>query len=309
VHWWDLSALSFHYWTQPLPHVGGWLVHQLPDWFDQLSVLVMFGIELIVPFFIFFSRKFRLVAFGCFVGFQIVIMVTGNYGFFNVLTIVLCVVLLDDGALERVFGQKRVLDGEKRDSRFKMVCVGGVCVVLVLLMTHLELQRFYRPGLSVVGMDKVSRVLYPFHLVGRYGLFASMTTNRREIEIQGSLDGVDWRPYLFAYKPNQVTDRPVWVMPHQPRLDWQMWFLALGPYDRSAWFSRLCLKLLEGSGDVEGLFLVNPFEGARPRYLKAVVREFGFSSFSELRMSGQWWQAGLVLDYTPVFSLGQGSDG
>src|SRR5262249_52823091 len=111
----------------------------------------------------------------------------------------------------------------------------------------------------------------PFRSVNRYGLFAVMTTSRREIIIEGSHDGQTWQPYEFRYKPGDLKRRPGFVAPHQPRLDWQMWFAALSDYRSNPWFMNFCVRLLQGSQEVLRLLKRNPFPDKPPRYLRAVV--------------------------------------
>jgi hypothetical protein len=116
-----------------------------------------------------------------------------------------------------------------------------------------------------------------------------MTKERREIEIQGSDDGVAWKTYPFRWKPGDVDRAPVWVAPHMPRLDWQMWFAALGPPRRSRWFAPLLDRLLEGSPEVLGLFAENPFPDRPPRQVRAVQFRYRFTTPQEKSASAAWW--------------------
>jgi hypothetical protein len=143
----------------------------------------------------------------------------------------------------------------------------------------------------------------PFHLVNGYGLFANMTTERPEIVLEGSDDGVDWRPYEFRWKPGEVTRRPRFVEPHMPRLDWQMWFAALGSVRGHPWFLGFCRRLLEGSPAVLDLLSANPFPYAPPRYLRALVYDYRFSTPAERRRTGAWWHRDLVRPYLPTLAL------
>src|SRR5207342_2405185 len=120
------------------------------------------------------------------------------------------------------------------------------------------------PGLPLV--LPIARLIAPLRSVNGYGLFAVMTTTRDEIVVEGSDDGITWLEYEFAYKAGDVRRRPPWVAPHQPRLDWQMWFAALSRFDDEPWFQSFCARLLEGDGDVLKLLERDPFEGRKPRY-------------------------------------------
>jgi hypothetical protein len=139
--------------------------------------------------------------------------------------------------------------------------------------------------------------------VNTYGLFAVMTTARPEIVVEGSEDGTVWRSYEFKYKPTDVHEPLSWVAPLQPRLDWQMWFAALGQYDNEMWFRNFCARLLQGSPDVLRLLQRDPFEGRPPRYVRAVFYQYRFADGAARRADGVWWTRERVGDYSPVLSL------
>jgi hypothetical protein len=131
-----------------------------------------------------------------------------------------------------------------------------------------------------------------------------MTTSRLEIVIEGSNDGATWLPYEFKFKPGDTKRRPRFVAPHQPRLDWQMWFAALGTHRHNPWLIHLCVRLLRGSPHVLALFRGNPFPNAPPRYLRAVLFEYHFTGFASRRKTGAWWWRQEKGIYLPVVSLG-----
>jgi hypothetical protein len=145
--------------------------------------------------------------------------------------------------------------------------------------------------------------LQPVRISNSYGLFAVMTTSRPEIVIEGSNDGETWLDYEFKFKAGDLRRAPRWVAPFQPRLDWQMWFAALGDYRSSPWFSHLMLRLLEGSPPVQGLFERNPFSQSPPKYVRALVYDYQFTTWPERRAQGEWWHRRLVGDYFPIVAL------
>jgi hypothetical protein len=130
-----------------------------------------------------------------------------------------------------------------------------------------------------------------------------MTTERREIVVQASNDGLQWRDYEFKYKPGAVNRAPRWVAPHQPRLDWQMWFAALGSYRNNPWFVNFVFRLLQGSPRVLALLGPNPFPTAPPRYIRALVFDYTFTDFETRRATGAWWKRELRGIYLPAVSL------
>src|SRR2546426_4926372 len=129
----------------------------------------------------------------------------------------------------------------------------------------------------------------PFRSINGYGLFRVMTTERPEIVVEGSRDTVAWREYRFRWKPGDVTRRPRFVAPHQPRLDWQMWFAALDPDGARGWLLPFVTRLLQGSPEVVALLAENPFPGGPPRYVRLAYYRYRFSTPAERTYRGAWW--------------------
>jgi len=156
-----------------------------------------------------------------------------------------------------------------------------------------------RPVLSAL------RLVQPYHIINHYGLFAVMTKTRPEIIIEGSRDGKNWHPYTFRYKPGPLDRAPGWAQPHQPRLDWQMWFAALGNYKQNPWVLNLMQKMLEGSSSVLKLFKDNPFPDRPPRFIRAELYDYTFTDFESIRKDGNWWKKEYRGVYIPPVSLQQ----
>jgi len=304
--WRDLTALNYHYETQPLSTWVAWYVHQLPEWFQKSSVAVMFGLELFVPLLIFAPRKLRIFACYASIFFQLVIILTGNYCFFNLITIALCILLLDDGVWPVWIREKLNLERNPETSSSswkwsKWVLIPITCVILSL--STLQMFSAFRTRVSWPGpVIKMYQWLSPFRSVNGYGLFAVMTKSRPEIEVQGSMDGVKWQSYEFKYKPGDVKRRPGFVAPHQPRLDWQMWFAAFSDYRTQQWFFNFCSRLLEGSPSVLRLLSNNPFPENPPKYIRALLYEYKFTDFKLRSEDGSWWKRELKGLYCPILS-------
>jgi hypothetical protein len=249
--WRNLTALNYHYWTQPLPTPAAWYAAQLPAWFQKMSVVGVFVMELGVPFLIFTPQRFRRLGAGLIVGFQLLIALTGNYCFFNLLTIVLCVLLLDDSFLSRWLPARlveRLVEGTRARGRVAHFAWAGrvmraALALVILTISGSEMLEDFQQGSMVPGF---ARQLVDwqshFNLANSYGLFRVMTTSRIEIVVEGSNDGQTWQAYEFKYKPGDLARRPPWVAPYQPRLDWQMWFAAPGTYEQNRWFSNLMIN-------------------------------------------------------------------
>jgi hypothetical protein len=258
-----------------------------------LSTLGVFIAEGFVPLLYLMPRRFRFVGFWLTVPFQCLIMATGNFGFFNLLTIVLGVSLLDDQAFPTRWW-RRVKDvvGTRlvRRRRWPAWVVVPVAVVLLAVsLTHVveafgvdtEWGWLLSQGRSWTGR---------FEIDNPYGLFRVMTTERPEILIQGSNDGVNWRTYEFKWKPGDPMRRPSYCIPHMPRLDWQMWFAALGPRGQLNWLVPFMRRLTGGEPAVLRLMGRNPFPEGPPRYVRAVMWDYHFTDPSQKRATGAWWR-------------------
>ena len=305
ITWRNLTALDFHYHTQPLPTVLAWYVDKLPRAFQSFSTLMVLAIELGAPFLIFMPRRIRIFGAWCLIGLQILIMATGNYAFFNFLTIALCLFLFDDQALARFvprFARGRVLARNSGSlNRIGRAFIAAFAGLIVLLGVGRMIETF--TGDAPEPLHLLVRVTSPFEIVNSYGLFAVMTTTRPEIIVEGSTDGETWAPYEFRYKPGRLDRAPRWVAPFQPRLDWQMWFAALGTYRQNLWFVGFAAKLLEGSPDVIRLLQTNPFPDRPPRYIRARVFEYSFSDWETRRRTGAWWKREPLGMYLPPIGM------
>jgi hypothetical protein len=307
--WWNLTALDFHYWSQPLPTVFGWFADKNPEWFKHFSVAVCLVIEIIVPFFIWAPRRLRLIAAGLLIFLQLAIAITGNYCFFNLLTIALCLLLIDDSVVRM---GSRAIRGNIRGGGVRELAqgvsrFGAIALIVVTLPINAWLiYSAFKPLSRPPGaLTNLYERLEAFRIVNGYGLFRVMTKDRCEIILEGSADGVDWIPYEFKWKPGDVKRAPGWCAPHQPRLDWQMWFAALGTPRENPWFIGLLLRLLQGSRDVNGLLANNPFPDKPPHYVRATFYRYRFTTTDELRQTGAWWKREELREYVPAVSLEQ----
>src|SRR4029453_17200437 len=240
--WRDLTALDYHFWTQPLPTPLAWYVAQLPHWLLVAGTAAILLVELGAIFLIFLPRRPRVVA-GCAVLlFQVLIVLTGNYNFFNLLSIAMLLFLFDNAAIRPLL-PRRLEAWARSRARIPGRAPTAIATALAPLIVPIGLNRiweaFMRGDLPVLGA--ISSAASPLLIVNSYGLFAVMTTSRPEIVIEGSSDGQTGRGNRFPYKPGPLTRQVPWTIPHQPRLDWQMWFAALGDFQQNPWFVSLML--------------------------------------------------------------------
>jgi len=298
--WWNLTALTRHYETQPLPNIVSWYAHNLPAGFHTFSCAVMFAIELVIPFLFFAPRRLRHIGAVFTVILQLLIILTGNYTFFNLLSMALCLWLIEDAAWpSRVAERFREPLARRATNLLGRLAIPTIAIHL-LFSTMLMTRGVFRADVS---FPPVVRSAYgaiaPYRILNSYGLFAVMITDRQEIILEGSDDGNYWETYEFYYKPGDLYRAPSFVAPHQPRLDWQMWFAALGPIRNSPWFYRFTQRLLEGSESVGLLLSQNPFPGAPPRYLRARVFDYQFTDSQEKTVDGAWWSRTFIHVFLP----------
>jgi hypothetical protein len=328
--WWQLTALDYHYYTQPLPWWTSWYMHQLPSWFGKASVALTLVIETGAPWLVFCGRRARLIGCALLIALQLAIAWTGNYGFFNLLTIVLCVSLLDDRAIARVLptlSERRL--GSPAARRIGEIMRGGNGTAIVrgvlglalvaasLLVTIRELGRTlppeHRSGRVARALEWSERellsaarpalaVVAPYRSINGYGLFRSMTTARPEIVIEASADGTTWSEIEFPWKPGDLARRPRLVAPHQPRLDWQMWFAALDPR-HTGWLAPLMRRLLEGEPEVYELLDAPQWKAQAPRYVRLRYYRYEFTTAEQRRATGAWWRREPLGELTDRLSL------
>ncbi len=296
--WKGLTALTYHYWTQPLPTPLAWYMAQAPLRFQKASAGFVFGVEMALPFLMFGPRRLKQMAACGTALLQVLILLTGNYTFFNWLTIALCLFLLDDTFWGSRWSSLRDTRTAPRANRF----VSAALVLGILAVSCTQIAGMF--GSRLPGVFRAAEAwAAPFGVVNEYGLFASMTTTRPEISVEGSNDGVQWTPYVFRYKAGPLDRAPAWVAPYQPRLDWQMWFAALGNYPENPWFSAFLMRLLQGSPPVLALLDRDPFAGKPPKYVRAQIYEYRFTDFATRRKTGAWWTREPAGTYFPAAGL------
>ena len=307
--WWDGTAMLFHYETQPLPTWTAWWMQQMPDWFNRFTCWPMLVVEIIFPFFIFMGNRMRLIAAAGMAGLMLLIMATGNYTYFNGLTIVLCLSLVADrfwpaSWLKRVgidlplkkVGQQTTMTPGVYAGMGLRGLVGSCLFVasLAVVAGQVAEGEIFEKNPAPKWVLKVHDLVAPFRVVNGYGLFRVMTKDRPEIVFEGSRDGRRWEEYRLKYKPGKLDKRPRFVAPHQPRLDWQLWFAALErqyhPQSRNApWMMALMLGLLDGSPEVLAFFEYQPFKDRPPKYVRAKLYLYEFTTLKEKRETGRWW--------------------
>lgn len=287
--WSGFTALQYHFETQPLPTALAWFAHRLPAGLLSAGTFFLLIVELVIPFLYFFPRRPRLFAAAVTAAAQVAMLLTGNYAFFNWLVLALCLFLLDDAALRRLFRLPQKASAPEMPLHpARRAVLAAVGILIVFLGSLQIIGAFRRPA----PFSAVVQAFAPFRIVNDYGrdLFAVMTVQRPEIVIEGSADGETWKEYVFRHKPGDPKRAPGWIAPHQPRLDWQMRFAALGTPEDQPWFVPLVAHLLQGSPDAVSLLAENPFPGKPPAFVRASLYLYRFSTPEERRRDGAWWR-------------------
>lgn len=294
--WANLTTLNYYFETQPLPHMGAWYFHQLPEWVLQGGVLLVFFTELIVPFFIFLPRKFRLSAAAITIIMQMIIIATSNHNWINLLTIVLCLFLLDDDILKKILprrlcfyiSEERDVVDSSRITKHNYVLPVFAFMILVSsataftgMVSNIHVPETLKKTTTLVRLWGIGHI---FHV------FPNMQVERHELQLEGSDDGIEWKVYEFKYKPGALDERPAFIIPHQPRLDWMIWFVPPRSQNMQYWFDRFITQVHQGAPQVIGLLAHNPFPDKPPRYLRVQVYQYWFTSMKERADTGRWWR-------------------
>ena len=297
--WRDLTCLDYHYQTQPMPNPLSWFFYWAPEWTHKAGVLFNHFAELIVPFFYFAPQPIASIAGIVTIIFQGTIMASGNLSWLNFLTIVLAIPTIDSRFLNFVVPLRLP---DMRPSQLGYRIAIGALVALVAFLS-------INPIRNMMSKRQIMNTTFnPYHLVGTYGAFGSITRTRYEIIVEGADEVVltpstKWRAYEFRGKPGDPSRFPPQIAPYHLRLDWLMWFAAMSEYYEHPWFVHFIAKLLEGDRDTLSLLKSNPFPNQPPRYVRAELYEYRFTTPEEHRTTGLWWNRKLAGEYFPPISL------
>ena len=319
--WQDGSAMTFYYETAPLPTALAFYAHHLPAWWHHLESRATLVFELVVPFAIFGPRRARLGAAVALTVFQIINAATANYGFFCYLAAALHVFLLDDGDLRRL---RRFLlprataadasppKGAARDiadARTIDRVAAGAGVVAYLGLSLAEAAFAFggdgEPGPVLTRLAPLVERAETLRVVNTYHLFASITRERVEPEFQTLAPGGDeaddaaWTAHDLRHKPGAPTRAPDFVAPHQPRLDFQLWFHGLAFRRGQPPYVHMLLERMCEDADAVRPFFRDPLP-AHPRAVRVVYWQYHFTTPAEKRATGAWWRRERLAATVPV---------
>ena len=301
--WTGLTALTFYFETQPLPHIGAWYAHHLPVWLLMVGAAATLFIELVVPFLMFTTRRLRFIAAWLTIGLQLLILLTSNHNWFNLLSLTLCLFLFDDRALSRVLprGLVGLLLGQQQTGVMNPVYKSATTLLAagVLIISGSQIWEM-ASGTHIGGeAGHIRSYIEQWNIVNKYHVFPTIEQRRVELIIEGTRDGIHWKPYRFRYKPGAL-DKPLkFIVPHHPRLDWMMWFVPLNPIFLP-WFEDFLYALLDNAPTVTAMLEQNPFPDAPPKAIRVQAYLYQFTTPEEHEATGNWWKREYLGPFAPL---------
>jgi len=298
--------MDYHHETQPMPNPLSWLFHRLPRRLHRFEVLGNFVAQLVLPFGLFLPQPVATIAAVLMIATQLYLVVSGNYAWLNWVTIVVMTAALADPVLAAA---ARLVDPsfELAAPSFEAAPAWFTGAVFVLTLVIVVLSWF--PVRNLLSPNQAMNASFdPFRLVNTYGAFGSVSRTRDEVIVEGTeaaaIETVTpWREYEFKGKPGDVRRMPAQLAPYHLRLDWLMWFLPLSSRYGERWFVPFLIKLLEGDRPTLALLRSNPFPDRPPRFVRARLYRYRFTTAKERRETGAWWSRTLIGEYMPPVTL------
>jgi hypothetical protein len=332
--WRNYTAMDDYYQNGPLPTWIGYYAQHLPHKFHAFATGATLVLELGLVCMLFMPRRWRILCFFIVTAWQVPVILTANYTFLNYLVLLLGILLLDDRFILHVIPERwkklvattnvrRVAESQvhsesvatpepvaaaEPEEKVARRSIHSLHALKLSLTSVMLFWIFYATTVRMIWIlfprlplpTSPVAALDPFRIANRYGLFAVMTRGRYEIEFQGSNDGETWAAYPFRHKPQDPGKAPGIYAPYQPRFEWNLWFASLGSWRDNLIVPSTEERLLSGASDVLALFAGNPFSGAPPKEVRAVLWRYWFTTLAEKRATGMWWKRELMGLYAPV---------
>jgi len=299
--WRDLTALYYHFETQPIPNPLSRWFHFLPRLCLRMGAAFNHIAELVAPWFVFGPRVARLIAGAVIIVFQFTLIAGGNLSFLNYLTIIPALACFDDAFWAKVMPRALVRRASMpTEPSFCMGIAGWAVACLVAILS-------VRPVANLFSSRQIMNTSFdPLELVNTYGAFGSVGRERLNVIFEGSDDGLPlptavWKPYPYRALPVDLERRPVQIAPYQPRLDWQMWFASMASPEQYPWTVHLVWKLLHNDPGALSLFGGNPFPNRPPRYIRATLYRYRFAPPGN--PEGRWWNRDVLGSWLPPLSV------
>jgi hypothetical protein len=296
--WRDLTCLDFHFETQPIPNPLTPFFHGLPGGAHKVGVAFNHLVELVVPFFVFGTRRMRNLAGALMVSLQVILILSGNLSFLNWLTLVPIAACFDDGLWRRVLPARLVARSDAaraaaQPSRAQAFTVAVVGLAIVALSVP--------PVLNLLSGAQIMNTSFTrLPLVNTYGAFGSVGRERAQLVVEGTTDETitpqtRWIAYEFKCQPGDPARRPCWMSPYHYRLDWLLWFAAMGSPRDYPWAVHLVAKLLDADPATLALLAGDPFHGTAPRHVRVDLYRYSFAP----RAAKVWWERSRIGPWLP----------
>jgi hypothetical protein len=283
-----------------MPGPLSWFFHHLPKPLHRIEVAGNHFAQLVVPFGLFAPQPVASVAAAIILVTQLWLVTSGNFAWLNWVTIILAFSAIDDSWAATLLPIPAHPALSPSPQWF---------AALVLTFTVAVLFMSYWPVRNMLSShQRMNMSFNPFHLVNTYGAFGSIGRIRREVVIEGTEEPritgqTIWKEYEFKGKPGAVRRLPRQWAPYHLRLDWLMWFAAISPGYAQQWLTPFLLRLLRNDRSALRLLRHNPFPQSPPRYVRAQLYQYRFTTWSELRRDRAWWHRTLVGRYVPPVTL------
>jgi hypothetical protein len=299
--WSNLTCLDFHFETQPIPSPLTAAFHFLPAWLHKLGVLFNHVVELAAPFLVLAPWwRARYVGGALMLALQLVLIASGNLSFLNWLTLVPILACFDDRLWRRLLPRRIVARVERAraaaiPSRTQGATVAVVAVMVALLSIPVVVNL-------LSGKQFMNTSFTRLPLVNTYGAFGTVGRERLQLVFEGTTDdeitpATSWRAYEWKCQPGDPARRPCWMSPYHYRLDWLLWFAAMGAPRDYPWAVHLAWKLLDAEPAVLSLIATDPFGGTPPRHIRVDLYRYRFA-----RGTSAWWTRERVATWLPPVS-------
>jgi hypothetical protein len=287
--WRDLSCLDFHFETQPVPSPLTPYFHALPHWAHVVGVAFNHLVELGAPFLILGPRRARYAGGALMVALQAILIASGNLAFLNWLTLVPILACFDDGLWRRILPAALVARANAASagavpSRGQGLTVAVVAVGIAALSVA--------PVLNMLSGSQIMNTSFTrFAIVNSYGAFGTVGRERAQLVFEGTMEETitpetKWVPYAFKCQPGDPARRPCWMSPYHYRLDWLLWFAAMGSPRDYPFALHLVWDLLAADPGALALLADDPFHGVPPRHVRVDLYRYTLAPLG----AKVWWQ-------------------
>lgn len=297
--WHDLTCLNYHHETQPMPNPLSRLFHLLPEPLHKVETFFNHVVQLGAVWLLFLPQPFATIGAAFVILSQGYLIISGNYAWLNWMTLILGFSGISDAYLQ-YFIPMSVPATLVSPPAFQWIA--GIVTVTVIYMSIGPVKNMISPH------QRMNASFNPLHLVNTYGAFGSVTRKRYEIIIEGTTEesitpDTEWKAYEFKGKPGDPSRIPPQIAPYHLRLDWQIWFAAMSSIRSNPWLLRFIVKLLKDDKPCLKLLRDNPFKRKPPKYIRARLFHYEFTSREERKETENWWKRSFEGIYLPPQSL------